>query len=281
MPACVTAVGSDSAAGVVHQSERKLGISTPRPIFIVGCHRSGTTLLRLILDSHEHISCGPETRFLADLSKVTGEGWPRMSLYGFPKEYWYEKFAELFSDFQSEYARQRGKPRWADKTPLYALHLDFIDALFPDCQIVHVIRDGRDVVASHRDRWGYLAAVKAVDKWPKYVKKARAFGRSMPSDRYTEVRYEHLVADTEPTLRKLLEFLGEPWDPAVLAHEDAPHEVMERYKRFSSSRREAEGANGAAVYQSRVGAHRRESDPLLRALMRLRSGKQLRELDYR
>jgi len=218
---------------------------------------------------------------LADLSKVTGEGWPRMSLYGFPKEYWYERFATLFSDFQMAYAQQRGKPRWADKTPLYALHLDFIDALYPDCQVVHVIRDGRDVVASHRDRWGYVAAVKAIDKWPRFVTKARAFGRTMPSDRYMEVRYENLVGNTEITLRKLLDFLGEPWDAAVLNHEDSPHEVMERYKQFSSSRRDAAGPDGAAVYQSRVGAHRRESDPLLRTLIRWRAGKQLRELDYR
>ncbi len=53
-----------------------------RPIFIVGCHRSGTTLLRIIMDSNPHISCGPETRFLADLAKITGEHWPRMQLYG-------------------------------------------------------------------------------------------------------------------------------------------------------------------------------------------------------
>ncbi|HEV8165823.1 MAG TPA: sulfotransferase, partial [Actinomycetota bacterium] len=59
-----------------------------RPIFIVGCQRSGTTLLRLILDAHPNISCGPETRFLEDLARITGDGnWPRMRLFGFPKEY--------------------------------------------------------------------------------------------------------------------------------------------------------------------------------------------------
>jgi len=73
------------------------------PIFVVGCHRSGTTLFRLILDSHPAISCGPETRFLADLEKITNAAnWPRMGLYGFPKSYWHERVAELWGDVYPE-----------------------------------------------------------------------------------------------------------------------------------------------------------------------------------
>lgn len=251
-----------------------------RPIFVVGCQRSGTTLLRLMLDSHPNISCGPETRFLADFAKVTGEGWDRMGLYGFPKAYWYEKFAEFFDSFQTEYAKGRGKTRWADKTPRYALSLDFIDALFPDSHIVHVVRDGRDVVASHRDRWGYRSAVKAVEKWPRYIRTAQAFGAGLPGDRYIEVRYERLVDDTESELRRLLTFLDEPWDAAVLDHENAPHDVAGQYESRSARRRETSGA-GDAVYANRVGAHHRENDPLLRVLLWLRARRELKSLGYR
>ena len=251
-----------------------------RPIFVVGCQRSGTTLLRLMLDSHPNISCGPETRFLADFAKVTGEGWDRMGLYGFAKEYWYEKFAEFFDSFQTEYAKGRGKTRWADKTPRYALSLDFIDSLFPDSQIVHVVRDGRDVVASHRDRWGYRSAVKAVEKWPRYIRTARAFGAGLPADRYLEVRYERLVGDTEKELRRLLSFLDEPWDAAVLDHEGAQHDVAGQYETRSAKRRETSGDDGA-VYANRVGAHHRENDPLLRALLWLRARRELKALGYR
>jgi hypothetical protein len=257
--------------------------STRSPIFVVGCQRSGTTLLRLILDSHPAISCGPETLFLVEFAeRLTGERhWQHLAHFGFPKEYWQRRVAELFDAVQQDYAQRRGKTRWADKTPRYAVHLDQIDALFPTCQVVHVIRDGRDVVASHRDRWGYLSALKAIRKWPWYVRAARAAGaRLAAQDRYYEVRYEELVADPEATLRKLLGFLGEPWDDAVLKHDRRPHDVQGRYAAFSTSRRAAAGEQ-AAIYRSRVGAGRRELDPLLRLLVRLVDGPTLRKLGYR
>lgn len=252
----------------------------PAPIFIVGCQRSGTTLLRLILDSHPNVSCGPETRFLADMSRITTQEWERLSQYGFPKEYWHEKVAALFDSFQSDYAHARGKVRWADKTPMYALSLDYLDQLFPTCRIVHVIRDGRDVVASHRKRWGYVAAVRAVAKWPRYVTTARSVGMKMAANRYLEVRYEDLVKDTEGTMRTILAFVGEAWDPAVLEYESHRHDVPAAYRSLASERRSNAGEDGA-VYRSRVGAHQSELDPVLRFLFALISGPMLRKLGYR
>lgn len=249
------------------------------PIFIVGCQRSGTTLLRLILDSHPNISCGPETRFLADLARITGSEWDRLSQYGFPKEYWLRKVSGFFDSFQSEYAAARGKTRWADKTPRYALSLDYLDALFPTCQVVHVIRDGRDVVASHRDRFGYRAALVAVVKWPRYISVARATGARLGPERYVEVRYEDLVTDPVASLRGLLDYLGEPYDPAVLAYDEHPHDVPAKYGNLVSSRRSA-AVDGQAVYRSRVGAHRRELDPLLRTLITLLHRRTMRRLGY-
>jgi hypothetical protein len=250
------------------------------PIFIVGCQSSGTTPLRLMLDSHPNIACGPETRFLADFAHLTRESWDRLRLYGFPKEYWHAKVAELFDGFKTDYAHGHGKPRWADKTPRYALSLDYILELFPDCQIIHVIRDGRDVVVSHRHRWGYLSALKAVEKWSRYIRTARAVGQRLPPGRYHEVRYERLVAEPEPTLRELLEFLGEPWDPIVLEHDQRPHDVPERYLSFAASRRVAT-TERPSIYRSRVGSGRRELDPVLRLVVRLLAGRTLQELGYR
>ena len=255
---------------------------TRPPIFIVGCQRSGTTLLRLILDAHPNVSCGPETLFLVEFAeRLTGaRHWQHLAQFGFPKEYWQERVAELFDAVQGDYARRRGKARWADKTPRYAVHLDQIDALFPTCQVVHVIRDGRDVVASHRDRWGWWAAVKAVKKWPYYLATARTAGAGLPAGRYHELRYERLVADPEATLRELLNFLGEPWDPAVLEHDKRPHDVPERYLAFASSRRVA-SAERPPIYRSRVGSGHKELDPLLKLLVKMVAGRTLNELGYR
>jgi len=255
--------------------------SAAPPIFIVGCQRSGTTLLRLMLDSHPNISCGPETRILEELATLPKRHWSYLQNYGLPREYWDAKFADLFASFQLEYAQSRGKTRWADKTPRYALSLAYITRVFPTCQVVHVIRDGRDVVASHRDRWGYWSALKAVEKWPRYIHAARRVGSSLPSERYYEIRYEDIVGQTEPALRGLLEFLHEPWDAAVLHHDEHPHDISPRYGRFVASRRESTaGETAAPVYASRVGSHKRELDPLLATLVRVRAGGTLAELGY-
>ncbi len=252
------------------------------PIFLLGCQRSGTTMLRLVLDSHSRISCGPETRFLTDLRRIVDEkrDWPRLARFGFPREDWLRRIGEFFGGVHADYAAGRGKARWADKTPLYALSVDFVTEVFPDAQIVHVIRDGRDVVVSHRKRFGYWSAVKCVVKWPRYIRTARAFGARLPPERYHELRYEDAVGDPDKTLRALFEFLGEQWEPGVLEYADRPHDVAGKYTVEADRRRAAAGTD-AAIYASRVGTYKRELDPFLRILVRIFSGPMLKELGYR
>lgn len=251
-----------------------------RPIFLVGCQRSGTTMLRLVLDSHSNISCGPETRFLTDLERIVGRDWERLARFGFTQEEWLARIADFFGGVHREYARRRGKRRWADKTPRYAMSLDFVTRVFPDAQIVHLIRDGRDVVVSHRKRFGYWSAVKCVVKWPRYIRAARAVGRALPAGRYLELRYEEAVADPGTVLRGLFDFLGEPWEESVLDYQRRPHDVAGKYTVEAGRRRAAAGTTDP-IYDSRVGTYRRELDPFLRLLVRIFSGPMLRELGYR
>ncbi|BCJ63709.1 sulfotransferase family protein [Polymorphospora rubra] len=250
------------------------------PIFLVGCQRSGTTMLRLVLDSHSRISCGPETRFLTDLERIVGRDWERLARFGFPQDDWLRRIADFFGGIHHDYATGRGKARWADKTPLYAMSLPFVTKVFPDAQIVHVIRDGRDVVVSHRKRFGYWSAVKCVVKWPRYIHTARAAGRELPADRYHELRYEDAVNEPEKTMRALFEFLGEPWEPDVLEYGDKQHDVAAKYT-VEADRRRAAAKTDAPIYGSRVGTYRRELDPLLRLLVFVFSRSTLRELGYR
>lgn len=262
----------------VHAAPSTAG-STKPPIFIVGCHRSGTTLFRLILDSHPNISCGPETRFLRDLEKITdAENWPRMGLYGFDKPWWDEQVAALFAEFHQQYALRRGKTRWADKTPLYVNHLDYIDRLFPSCQVINLVRDGRDVVRSHRDTFSYWESIKAVEKWPRYIVAAEHFGARVGPTRYHEIRYERLVGETEKVLREVLDWLDEPWDDAVMHHTEKQHDVMDRYEKTTQSRRSKSGEG--AVYKSRAGTAKNELDPLQKVLVKLRQTKTLKRLGY-
>jgi hypothetical protein len=256
------------------------GALDDRPIFIVGSPRSGTTLLRLILDSHPRLSCGEETHFLRDLEPIVGRHWRMVAPYGFDRSYWLGRIRDLYAGFQADVLVRRGKSRWAEKDPTYTLMLPFIGELFPDALYVHLVRDGHDVVASYRDRWGYAAAARvARGEWKRYVTAARALASGPAASRYHELRYEDLVSDPEAALRPLFAFLGEAWDPVVLRFDEAEHEATDRYRRFTASRREA-GGEEAAIYRSRVGAGARGLDPVLRGLLRATSGGLLRELGY-
>ena len=152
----------------------------------------------MILDSHPRISCGEETHFLRELEPITGKHWRMLEPYGFPREYWLERVRGLYTGFQADYLARRGKARWAEKDPTYTLLLPYIGELFPDALYLHLVRDGHDVVASYRDRWGYKAAARvARGEWKRYVTAARALRDGPAADRYLELRYEDLVADPE------------------------------------------------------------------------------------
>ena len=256
--------------------------ATPAPIFVIGSPRSGTTLLRLMLDSHPRISCGEETHFLRDLEldrrAPLGPRRPRTASSATGGS---RASRGFYAGFQAEVLARAGKARWAEKDPTYTLILDLIDELFPDAVYVHLLRDGHDVVASFRDRWGYRSAARAArGEWARYVRAARALGARLPAERFLELRYEQLVADPEAEARRLFDFLGEAWHPEVLDFDPAEHAATERYRRFTASpprgrRRDARrstarasGPGGAAL------------DPVLRALLRRGAGDLLASSGY-
>ena len=254
--------------------------SEPVPIFVIGSPRSGTTLLRLILDSHQNISCGEETHFLRDLESVVGRNWDLVATYGLSREWWIEHLRGLYDAFQTEVLTRVGKSRWAEKDPTYTLHLPFIEELFPTAVYVHLLRDGHDVVASFRDRWGYRSAARAArTEWARYVNAARELGERLPPGRFLELRYEELVTDPEAQGQRLFGFLGEPWDRSVLEFDPKDHAATERYRWFSARQREA-GGDDRTIYRSRVGTGGESLDPVLRTILRRQNGDLLRDLGY-
>ena len=129
--------------------------------------------------------------------------------------------------FAARYMAVRGRPRWAEKTPLNIRHLDWIMARWPEARIVHVLRDGRDVVCSMREhpdrrwvdgRWVKELNPRSVEEYARrWVSDTDAGMRWRGDPRYLEVRYEDLVQEPAATLERVLAFLGEPFDPALLA----------------------------------------------------------------
>ena len=114
------------------------------------------------------------------------------------------------------YARRVGKPRWGDKRPGYVQHIDALLRMFPDAQIVHLIRDGRDCVAElKRTPWWRMGVYHAIATWTQAIDAGTAAAERLPSDSYVEVQYERLSADPEGELRRLCAFLGESYVPAM------------------------------------------------------------------
>jgi hypothetical protein len=197
--------------------------SASRPIFVVGCPRSGTTLTRLILDSHPAISAGPETRFLWGIRAIEERNWSTLVDFGLNLDEWHDNVRALFEAFHRRYAQHQGKVRWADKSPDYALMLDYIDVLYPDAQILHIVRNPRDVIDAWRRFYGLKSVGRAAQTWVRYVRSAHDFAGRQPEGRVMEMRYEDVVGQPEPTLRTLFSWLGESWDDGVLDFADRPH----------------------------------------------------------
>lgn len=202
------------------------------PIFVVGCHRSGTSVLRRILDSHPRISSGPEEASVFWLAKDDDDlGRRRRESYGVAEEEWLGMVRNVVETFQLRYAESAGKTRWALKLPQNSLIIGFLEKLYPDCQIVHIVRNPRDVIASNRRMYGAKKDTSYGERWVHYVRSAETAGAALGPDRYRTIRYEDLLANPEVVLRDLIEWLGEPWSEDVLHVGGRTHKYPARVKR--------------------------------------------------
>ena len=208
--------------------------SNQRPIFIGGAGRSGTTLLRVILDSHPNIACGPELKTIAAVCDL----WYSCQTLFLPflKENHLEVgdinriFARMIQSLLDKNRRLAGKQRSAEKTPVNLYYFNHLHCIFPESPLIHMIRDGRDVVCSLLTMdWFHpktgkrepytVSPAKAAQYWVDAIEVGRTHADNQElSGRYRELRYEDLVSDPEPTLHALFEFLDEPWNPVVLSY---------------------------------------------------------------
>jgi hypothetical protein len=214
-------------------------VDAPAP-FVIGAARSGTTLLRMMLDAHGELAMPFETQLLPELLDARDDGaspaelaellvthrrWPDFGLDADEIRTEFtsvEPFdlAEAMRRFYRAYARSQGKARWGDKSPGYALHVARIGALLPEAHFVHLIRDGRDVRLSQLKRGSdHPNAKKHARRWRKRVRTAQKEGATLPG-RYMELRYEDLITDPEPELRRICDFVGLDFDPAMLTYHE-------------------------------------------------------------
>jgi hypothetical protein len=119
------------------------------------------------------------------------------------------------------YAAAHDKPRYGDKSPGYVTRMQLLVRLFPEARFVHLVRDVRSVALSlveMPEEWGTRTVPEGAARWRHRVGRGHAEGTALGPDRYLEVRYEDLVADSGRELRRVLAFLVLPWDDAVLRY---------------------------------------------------------------
>jgi hypothetical protein len=291
----------------------------PAP-FVVGVSRSGTTLLRLMLDAHPQLTIPPETHFVPKLvnvcERLVEEGvstvtmreqalevmttHPRWGDFGLEEEEVRERMerhdpltpGDAVRSFYEAYAAREGKPRWGDKSPPYTWKSLRIQRALPEAHFVHLIRDGRDVALSLGEvSWGPDDVAEAARKWVSEVGRARRRARRLLRGTYMEARYEDLVTDPEPVLRRICKFVGLRWDDAML---DYHRDAEERMRR--EMQRELKPLGGGTITAeertrqhelvsrppsaSRVGRWRTDMSPEDREAFESVAGKLLAKLGY-
>ena len=198
----------------------------PSPVFVVGTMRSGSTLLRLVLDSHPHIAMGEETGFMGALAATTaipnwryGREW--YGRLGWSADELDARLREFYGGMFERHAARQGKQRWGDKTPLHSWHMEQMSRVFPDAVFVAIVRHPGGVVASLRRRF-HWDVTEAAAYWESTNVEVLRRGAALGDDRFVLLRYEDLVREPEAVMRELTAWLGEPWSPDVLRH----HEVQ-------------------------------------------------------
>jgi hypothetical protein len=206
------------------------------PVFILSCERSGSTLLRYIVDTHPQICC-PGQLYLGQLCRDlhTTIRYSLGQTFGAASE---EERAQLIAaevrrvveELMGKYAAAKGKPRWCDKTTLNLQYLKILDSVFPDAKHLCLYRNCLDVVYSSIEcsRLGFMPELAPyvqkspenivaamVENWVDKTRKLLAFEREHPQ-RTFRVKYEEMVLNPPATLRPMFAFLDLEWSDDLL-----------------------------------------------------------------
>ncbi|MEA2581534.1 MAG: hypothetical protein QOE83_2426 [Actinomycetota bacterium] len=201
----------------------------PQPFpFIVSVGRSGTTLLRAMLERHPDLAIPPESYFPVSLAPHHAPSTPLAlaalldELEGNPRYRGWEldpaavrtkltgarDYSDAMRRLYATYADSRGKRRYADKTPAFLLRMGLIDRLFPESVFIHLVRDGRDVAASLLEMpFGPSRLGQAAVVWHRWNSRGSISGAQLGPDRYMVLRYEDLVAQPRAALERVCGFI--------------------------------------------------------------------------
>lgn len=249
-------------------------------IFIVGCPRSGTTLLQSLLAAHPQIASFPESHFFESLAPanplIRGLGIGLASGHRAKSQFKQflriihrekmEEYLPSFPLFMSQYAStfvqvldtltdEQGKNLWIEKTPGHLRRIELIEKLVKEAKFIHIVRNGADSVASlyqvsqKYSQWGGARNIdECILRWTEDVEITRNY---LPKENHTLVRYEELVANTQEAISDICTFLKVPFEPVMLQeYGNAAQKVVrqdESWKKYVGE--PIKNVNGRKLYQ--------------------------------
>ena len=220
--------------------------------FVLGFVRSGTTMLRAMLDSHSALAVPPESYFVvallqaqARLERANGLDWPAVLERVESDRYFHDwnlepealaalrhddritTTADAVAGLYAAYATTHGKTRYGDKTPSHLGSVPLLARSFPHARFVHIVRDGRDVVPSVvKMPFGPNGFAEATLSWERRIREGRRAGLALGPSRYLEIHYETLVADPEAVLGDVCRHFDLEYEPEMLDYHARSDELL-------------------------------------------------------
>ena len=201
--------------------------SASSPVFLVGAERSGTTLLRLMLNKHTKLAWCNEFEYAIDLMSDPSD-WPQLNIY----YKWLEThrifqatnfdidseldYPQLINSFLIQKKTREAKPLVGATVHR---HFERLLRIWPDAKFIHIVRDGRDVARSCIGM-GWAGNVwTGVDRWIKAEKLWADLSQTLSENQKIEVTYESLISQPESTLKNLCDFIGITFEPTMLTYD--------------------------------------------------------------
>lgn len=230
------------------------------PVFLIGAERSGTTLLRLLLDHHSEISFQHE--FELCVKYLPASGWPDMETYynqlACDRIFKHSKYTidrsldypHLVNDFLLQKQRESGSKPVIGST----VHYQFsnLTRIWPNSRFIHIIRDGRDVSRSMVQVGWFGNSWNSCVRWLRSENEIDGFRPSVSDDRWIDVRYESLLEDTRGELKRICDFLGIEFDEDMFSYaDDSTYEPIDASLAYQWKRKQSQ--REVQLIESRVG----------------------------
>jgi hypothetical protein len=198
------------------------------PYFLVGSERSGTTMLRLMLNQHPEICFHHEFVYSVDAIKADGK-FPSLDSYKdylvFDRVFQMDNlevknsadYTEVVRDFLFQIKKRANKPIVGATVHRNA---QYLPSIWPDCKFIHIVRDPRDVTRSYVQMgWGGHVWVSA-DTWLKLEKELNDFELTLPEDSFITIKYEDIVQNPQRVLSTICEFIGVKYHENMMNYSD-------------------------------------------------------------